>query len=302
MGRGTPGTAPRNALTVDVEDYFQVQAFEGVVPRSAWDDFESRVDRNTRVLLEVLAAHGVHATFFVLGWVAERFPALLRDLVAAGHEVASHGYDHRRVDALDPESFRTDLRRASAAIEGACGVRVEGFRAPSFSVSERSLWAFDVLFEEGYRFSSSVFPVRHDRYGIPSFPRRPVRVREAEGRVLWEFPMTTWRLFGTNLPAAGGGWMRFLPPGAMRRAIAAENRAGYPAIVYLHPWEVDPEQPRVGAGRVARWRHYLNLDRTRARLEGLLERFRFTTLSRALSDLEARGEVPRWADGAARPR
>jgi polysaccharide deacetylase family protein (PEP-CTERM system associated) len=281
--------APTNALTVDVEDWFQVHAFEDAIPRGAWDRCERRVEASTGRLLETLAGRGVRATFFVLGWVAERHPALVAAIADAGHEVASHGYDHRRVDRLDPESFRADLRRASDAIGAACGRTVRGFRAPSFSVSAESLWAFDVLFEEGYRFSSSVFPVRHDRYGIPSFPRRPVRVREGAGRALWEFPMTTWRLFGQNLPAAGGGWMRFLPPAAMRRAIASENRAGRPAVVYLHPWEVDPEQPRVAAAaRFARWRHYLNLDRTRARLEGLLDRFRFGTVSEALR-LEAPG-------------
>jgi polysaccharide deacetylase family protein (PEP-CTERM system associated) len=275
---------PTNALTVDVEDWFQVHAFEDAIPRAAWEGCERRVEASTGRLLDVLDARGVRATFFVLGWVAERHPRLVAAIAAAGHEVASHGHEHRRVDRMGPDAFRADLRRASDAIEAACGVRVRGFRAPSFSVSDDSLWAFDVLFEEGYRFDSSVFPVRHDRYGMPSFPRRPVRVREAGGRALWEFPMTTWRLFGRNLPVAGGGWMRFLPPAAMRRAIETENRAGRPAIVYLHPWEVDPAQPRVAAaGAFARFRHYLNLDRTLSRLEGLLDRFRFGTVSEALA-------------------
>jgi polysaccharide deacetylase family protein (PEP-CTERM system associated) len=288
----TPDLArgPLNALTVDVEDYFQVQAFEDVVDRGAWDGFERRVERNTDTLLEVLDARGVRATFFVLGWVAERHPPLLRRLVEGGHEVASHGYDHRRVDRLDPASFRADLARAEHAIGEACGVRVRGFRAPSFSVSKDSLWAFDVLFEEGYRFSSSVFPVRHDRYGIPDFPRHPVVVRGEGDRALWEFPMTTWRVLGRNLPVAGGGWMRLLPPAVMHRALASENAAGRPAVVYLHPWEVDPDQPRVEAGAFAKWRHYLNLDRTKERLERLLERFRFGTMSDSLAAI-SRAEV-----------
>ncbi len=286
-------SAPRdgvlNALTVDVEDYFQVSAFAGAVPRASWDGFASRVERNTREVLDVLAAGGVRGTFFALGWVADRFPSLLRDVHQRGHEVASHGYEHRLVDAMDPETFRADLRRASDAIERACGVRVRGFRAPSFSVSARALWAYDVLREEGYAYSSSVFPVRHDRYGIPSFPRHPVRLADGAGRTIWEFPMTTWRVLGVNLPVAGGGWMRLLPPAVMHRAIRAENRAGAPAIVYLHPWEVDPAQPRIAASRFARFRHYLNLSRTRRRLERLLSSFRFTTVSTVLDDLDRGG-------------
>jgi polysaccharide deacetylase family protein (PEP-CTERM system associated) len=296
----------RNALSIDVEDWFQVHAFEDAIPRERWEGCERRVVASTGRLLDVLAARGVSATFFVLGWVAERHPRLVSEIAGAGHEVASHGYEHRRVDRLGPDAFRADLRRAADAIGAACGVTVRGFRAPSFSVSEDSLWAFDVLFEEGYRFDSSVFPVRHDRYGMPSFPRRPVRVREGPGRALWEFPMTTWRLFGRNLPVAGGGWMRFLPPAAMRRAIETENRAGRPAIVYLHPWEVDPGQPRVGAAPWAsRVRHYLNLDRTLGRLEGLLDRFRFGTVSQALEEVgadPARGEPPTVAPAVPSPR
>jgi polysaccharide deacetylase family protein (PEP-CTERM system associated) len=283
----TPPGEVLNAFTVDVEDYFQVSAFADAVPRSRWDEHEVRVERNTRALLDLLLVHGVRGTFFVLGWVADRRPALLREIRDRGHEVASHGYEHRLVDSMTPEEFRADLARAAEAIERACGVRVRGFRAPSFSVSEKALWAFDVLREEGYAFSSSVFPVRHDRYGIPSFPRRPVRLADGAGRSILEFPMTTWRVLGRNLPAAGGGWLRFLPPAVTRKAIRAANAQGDPAIVYVHPWEVDPDQPRIAASRMSRFRHYLNLDRTAERVDDLLRRFRFGTVSEALERVGA---------------
>lgn len=279
-----PPANPVNALTVDVEDYYQVSAFEGVVSRAEWDRFESRVARNTDALLDLFRARGLKATFFVLGWVAERHPSLLRAIATEGHEIASHGFEHRLVTSFDPESFRGDLARAAAAIEAACGARVRGFRAPSFSVSEETLWAFDVLREEGYEFSSSVFPVRHDRYGIPSFPRFPVHVSDPAGNSIWEFPMTTWRVLGKNLPAAGGGWLRLFPAAVLAKAIRAANRAGHPAVLYVHPWEVDPAQPRINAAsRLSRFRHYLNLKRTSSRLCRLLDSFPFSTMSVSLS-------------------
>ena len=288
MSANGTDTRVLNAFTVDVEDYFQVSAFDGTVDRAGWDGFERRVDRNTGTLLDLLASRQVKATFFVLGWVAERCPDLLRALRDGGHEIASHGYEHRLVNGMHREAFRADLRRAADAIEAACGVRVRGFRAPSFSIGEDSLWAFDVLREEGYEFSSSVFPVKHDRYGIPSFSRTPIRLLGADGRSLWEFPMTTWRVLGRNLPVAGGGWLRFLPPSVMRRAFRKANAAGVPAVLYVHPWEVDPEQPRIAAPRMARFRHYLNLSRTRGRLERLLDDFRWGTLSAAFADYAGR--------------
>jgi len=273
-----------NALTVDVEDYFQVSAFEGVIDRAEWDAFSCRVQANTGALLDLFARYDVSATFFVLGWVAERFPSLVARIHAEGHEIASHGYEHRLVHEMTPDVFRADLRRAAAAIEAAAPVTIAGFRAPSFSISESTLWAYDVLRDEGYRFSSSVFPVRHDRYGIPSFSRTPVQMKDADGRGIWEFPMTTWRVLGRNVPAAGGGWLRVLPLGVMHRAIRTANANGVPAIVYTHPWEIDPEQPRVTeAPRMARLRHYINLTRTQGRLERLLRTYRFGTVSEALS-------------------
>lgn len=291
-----PGPVP-HALTVDVEDWFQVSAFEGVVPRSAWGTYEDRVERNTDGLLDLFAEHGVRATFFVLGWVAERHPDLVRRLAEAGHEIASHGYEHRRVSSLTPASFRADLRRAAACIEAASGVPVRGFRAPSFSITPRTLWAYDVLREEGYVFSSSVFPVRHDHYGIPTFPRHPLRLAGDDGRALWELPMSTWRVLGRNLPAAGGGWLRALPPAVTRRALEDAARRGVPGVVYVHPWELDPGQPRL---RAAPWRkrlrHRLNLSRTAARLRALLSRYAFATVSEALAAYAAREPGPRALD------
>jgi len=283
MSADRTGADVVNALTVDVEEYFQVSAFEGVIDRTTWDGIESRVERATGRLLDLFARHDVQGTFFVLGWIADRHPGLVREIRDRGHEIASHGWEHRLVTSFDPEAFRADLRRASDAIHAACGARVTGFRAPSFSFSAETPWAFEVLGSEGYGWSSSVFPVRHDRYGIPDFPRWPVRVAAGEGRTLVEFPMTTWRVLGRNLPVAGGGWLRALPPFVMHRAIRAANEAGWPAITYVHPWEVDPDQPDVpAASRKARFRHRLNLQKTLGRLDRLLDRFPFGTVTQAL--------------------
>lgn len=282
-----------HALTVDVEDWYQVSAFDDLVARDAWDAQEQRVHVGTERLLELLAAHETHATFFVLGWVAERHPALIEAIHAGGHEIASHGYEHRLVHTLDPETFRADLARAAAAIDTACGATVRGFRAPSFSFTRDTAWAWDVLREEGYTFSSSVFPVHHDRYGIPDFPRRPVRIAGANGDSIWEFPMTTWRVLGRNVPAAGGGWMRALPPFVMRRALKAAADAGTPGIVYLHPWELDPDQPRMAGARArTQLRHRIGLRRMHARLDRLLGAFRFGTVSDALQFVDAEPVMP----------
>ena len=291
--------APVNALSVDVEDWFQVSAWDAVIDRAAWDGLECRVARNMRVLLDLFDRRGVKATFFTLGWIADRHPEVVADAHAAGHEIASHGYSHRLVSSLDAETFRSDLARTRTSLEAAApGCRVTGFRAPSFSFTRGTPWAFDVLREEGYAFSSSVFPVRHDRYGIPDFPRHPVRLVDADGRALWEFPMTTWRVLGRNVPASGGGWLRFLPPAVVHHAIRRVNAEGAPAILYLHPWEVDPDQPRVRtAGAAARFRHYLNLDRTLGRLDGLLRAFPWAPVSDVLAALpeEAAAQAaPDW--------
>jgi polysaccharide deacetylase family protein (PEP-CTERM system associated) len=271
-----------NAMTIDVEDYFHVSAFADVVPQSQWLSYESRVCRSTARLLDILEQAGVHATFFVLGWVAEQFPELVKRIHGAGHELASHSYDHGLVYAKNPESFRADLRRAKRVIEDASGVAVSGYRAPSYSVVDQSLWALDVLIDEGYTFDSSIYPIRHDRYGIPTWPRHAHRV-ERGGGGLWELPGSTVRHLGTNFPMGGGGYFRLLPYGWTSQGIRRLNEVeGRPAIFYLHPWEVDPEQPRLRASALSRFRHYTNLDQTESRLRRLLREFRFGTISQVL--------------------
>lgn len=271
-----------NAMTVDVEDYFHVSVFDGIVPRTAWDTMESRVCRNTDRLLDLFDEHAIRGTFFVLGWVAERFPALVREIAARGHEMASHGYAHRLVYDQTPAAFRDDVRRAKGLIEDASGCRVGGYRAPSYSITPRSLWALDILIEEGHWYDASIFPVRHDRYGIPISPRQPYRV-ERESGTLVEAPGSTVRIGPLNLAIAGGGYFRILPYGWTRWGISRLNqRDQRAAIFYLHPWEIDPDQPRLHAGRLGRFRHYRNLHQTETRLRALLDEFRFAPLRQLL--------------------
>jgi polysaccharide deacetylase family protein (PEP-CTERM system associated) len=272
-----------NAMTVDVEDYFHVSAFAGVVSPDEWDGYESRVSRNTERLLDILERAGIHATFFVLGWVADRFPGLVRRIHADGHELASHSYDHGLVYEKTPESFREDLRRARQAIEHAAGVTVTGFRAPSYSVTRRSLWALDVLAAEGYTYDSSIYPIRHDRYGIPDWDRHIHRLDRTVGS-LWELPGSTVRRAGVNLPVGGGGYFRLLPYGWTRWGIHRLNHEERrPAIFYIHPWEIDPDQPGLRGSAVSRFRHYRNLDLTEGRLRRLLTEFRFGTIREVLN-------------------
>ena len=277
---------PVNALTVDVEDFFHVQAFADVIPRSTWDDLPRRVEQNTDRLLAQCARAGVAGTFFTLGWVAERHPALVRRIVAAGHELASHGYMHQRVDSQTPAEFRADVLRARLLLEDTGGVAVSGYRAPTFSVGPRTPWAFAILAETGHRYSSSVYPVRHDLYGAPDAPRLPYR---HAGTPVWEFPLTTLRAFGKNLPCSGGGYFRLLPYPLYRAALRRCNAAQHaPGIFYTHPWEIDPSQPRVpGAGRLSRFRHYNNLDKTFSRLERLLGDFAWNRMDRVYAHLLA---------------
>ena len=265
-----------NALSVDVEDWFHVGAFERTISRSSWDGLTHRVERNTDAVLALFAEAGVSATFFTLGWVAERYPALMRRVADAGHEVASHGYDHARVFTLSPEAFRADLRRSRALLEDASGQRVIGYRAPSFSIDQRTPWAHAILAEEGYRYSSSVAPIRHDHYGWPESPRfawRPV-----VGSDLLELPVTTAEFGRRRLAAGGGGFFRLLPYGFSRWAIRQVNgRQKRPAIIYFHPWEIDPDQPRVaGAPLRSRLRHYSNLSVMADKLRRLTRDFAWT--------------------------
>jgi len=273
-----------NALTVDVEDYFQVSAFASRVARDQWDSMPCRVERNVDRLLALFDAHGAKATFFTLGWIAERYPAVVRNIVAQGHELASHGQAHRRATDQSPADFDQDTNHANEVLQDLSGTRVSGYRAPSFSIGRENLWAFDAIEAAGYRYSSSVYPVQHDHYGMPDAPRFPYRVR----RNLLEIPITTAKKFGRNLPAGGGGYFRLLPYRLSRWAIGQVNSVDQrPAIFYCHPWEFDPEQPRVaGISLKTRFRHYLNLDRTESRLGNLLRDFRWDRVDRVF-DLEA---------------
>lgn len=261
----------RNALSVDVEDWFQVGAFEGVIDRDSWGSLQQRVEQNCDTVLNLFEESGVKGTFFTLGWVAKRYPAMLRRIAAAGHEIASHGWDHRRVFTMDAKAFRTDLRRAQVAIEDACGETPTGYRAPSFSIDKRTPWAHAVLAEEGYTYSSSIAPVRHDHYGWPEAPR--FAHRPLAGSELIELPVTTVELGGYRFAAGGGGFFRLLPyrlsSWAIRRVNRREER---PAIFYFHPWEVDPDQPRViRAPLKSRLRHYSKLSEMHGKMTRLLK-------------------------------
>jgi polysaccharide deacetylase family protein (PEP-CTERM system associated) len=271
-----------NAMTVDVEDYFQVQAFAGTISRSDWDRLPSRVERNTHRVLDVFAEHGTKATFFTLGWVAERHPALVRRIVADGHELASHGFAHYRADEQDPAAFRADVSRTKAILESTAGAPVRGYRAASFSIGAGNFWAFEVLEDEGYTYSSSVYPVRHDIYGMPEAPRFPFR--PLPGRAFREFPITTTVLGGRNWPCGGGGYFRLLPYALSNAAIRRVNRRdGRPCIFYFHPWEIDPDQPRQrDAPWKSRLRHYTNLGRMEEKLRRLLRGHAWDRMDRVL--------------------
>ncbi len=281
---GSARAAPlRNAMSVDVEDYYQVQAFEGVIPRPAWDTIQPRVEANVDRILERFSRAGVHATFFTLGWIAERHRGMIRRIVAAGHELASHGYDHVRADRLDAQAFQTDVGRTRRLLEDISGSAVRGYRAPTFSIGSRNAWAFAALEREGYRYSSSVYPIRHDLYGAPNAPRVPHRPGAGE---LWEMPLSTIRVAGHNLPCAGGGYFRLLPYSVYRLALLHLNRTGQPGIFYFHPWEVDPAQPRIaGCAPLSRFRHYVNLSEMPARLDRLLGDFAWDRLDRVFAHL-----------------
>ena len=272
--RGLPKTL--NVISVDVEDYFQVEAFTDIVEREQWASYPSRVENNTLRMLDLLDEGGVKGAFFVLGWVADRFPALVREIVRRGHEPACHSYWHRLIYNLDPREFRADTLRAKNCIEQAAGVRVEGYRAPSFSITARSLWAFDILAELGFTYDSSVFPIHHGTYGIPAAPRFPFRVDTPSGPLV-EFPITTFRLAGPNLPVGGGGYLRLLPFWYTRLGLRRAQAERIPVIVYVHPWEIDPEQPVLPGRWKSRLRHYRNLGKTAARLQRLLRLAEFST-------------------------
>ncbi|SFM70232.1 XrtA system polysaccharide deacetylase [Marinobacter pelagius] len=271
-----------NALTIDVEDYFQVAALAEAVNRDDWHSMEYRVEANTHRLLELLERHNTRATFFTLGWVAEKSPGLVRDIQKAGHEIASHGYSHQLIYNQTPEVFREETRRSKRILEDITGEPVTGYRAASYSITNQSRWALDILAEEGFLWDSSIFPVHHDRYGMPGTPRWPHRLTTDNGCELAEFPLSTLKFPGYTLPIAGGGYFRLFPYWFSRWGLGSINRQGRPFVFYLHPWEVDPGQPRLDVKWFSRFRHYNNLDVCEQRLEQLLEHFSFTAMGDVL--------------------
>lgn len=289
-----------NALTVDVEDYFQVNAFARVIGQHEWGNFKLRVVENTLKVLDLFDEFSVKATFFILGWVAERAPQLVAEIARRGHEVACHGYGHQLVYEIGPDRFREDIRRARGIIEGITGEAVHGYRAPSYSITGRSLWALDILVEEGFAYDSSIFPVVHDTYGIPDARRFPHDIVRPSGTIR-EFPLSTLPLtFGHKeyrLPIAGGGYLRLLPVKLIRWAIDRINHhEKQPAVLYFHPWEIDADQPKINAGARSTFRHYLNLDKTEVKLAHLLGKLRFGTMRQVLKDVNSNspeyGTVP----------
>jgi polysaccharide deacetylase family protein (PEP-CTERM system associated) len=285
-----------NALTIDVEDYYHVTGFESVIQRADWDGYESRVERNTLRLLDLLDTHYTRATFFVLGWVAERHPQLVRTIHACGHEVASHGYAHQRIYTQTPKQFREETHRSKQLLEDVISGPILGYRAASYSITQQSLWALEILREEGFVYDSSIFPIHHDRYGVPGSSRFCYLVNGRGDSGLLELPPSTVRVAGINIPIAGGGYFRIYPYAFTRWGIShINNREHQPAVVYLHPWEIDPEQPRVHADALARFRQYFNLDKTEPRLVRMLQDFRFETISAVLKSqglLKASAEDP----------
>lgn len=271
-----------NALTIDVEDYFQVAALAEAVRYDDWSSMEYRVEANTDRILGLFDQAGVKATFFTLGWVAERSPQLVKRIAQAGHEVASHGYSHQLIYNQTPDVFAEETRRSKGILEDILGTSVTGYRAASYSITNQSRWALDILAEQGFTWDSSIFPVRHDRYGMPGTPRWPHRLTTDKGYELAEFPLSTLKLPGYTLPIAGGGYFRLFPYWFSRYGLGSINRQGRPFVFYLHPWEVDPDQPRLDVKWLSRFRHYNNLDVCEERLAQLLSDFRFTTMSQVL--------------------
>jgi len=282
--RPAPGEKIRNAMTCDVEDYFQVSAFAPYIDRASWPTRECRVEANMECILALYERHGVRATFFTLGWIAERYPAMVRRIVEAGHELASHGYSHLRASDQNRAEFDNDIRSSKALLEDIGGQAVVGYRAPSFSIGHANLWALDALHEAGYKYSSSIYPIAHDHYGMPDAPRFAFYPNGPDG--LLEVPITTVKMAGRNLPAGGGGYFRLLPYALSRWMMAKVNREDRePALFYFHPWEVDPGQPRpAGLGAKARFRHYINIDRMERRLECLARDFEWDRMDRIFLD------------------
>lgn len=271
-----------NAVTFDVEDYFQVSNFDSFVKRDDWEKYESRVVNNTRKILDILFENNTKATFFVLGWVAEKFPEIVKEIDLQGHEVASHGYSHRLVYQLSRDEFREDLFKSLKILEGITGKRVIGYRAASCSITKDSLWALDILKEAGIKYDASIFPIYHDRYGIPKAERF---AHKWNNNGLVEFPFSTIRICGQNIPVAGGGYFRLYPYRLTKSAIKKINSEGNPAMVFIHPWEIDSQQPRIKTGFLAGFRHYVNLKENEAKLKKILKDFKFAKVADILESL-----------------
>jgi polysaccharide deacetylase family protein (PEP-CTERM system associated) len=276
-----------NALTVDVEEYFHVMAFEKAIDPADWDNLPSRVQHSIQRILELFGKLGVRGTFFMLGWVAERHPSLLKQIVLQGHEVASHGYGHRLVSRLGPDEFRADIRKSKKIIEDITGEKIQGYRAPSYSITRDSLWAFDILLEEGFSYDSSLFPIRHDLGGMPGAMRFPHWLEWEGGRIV-EFPFSTVKVGSMVLPVAGGGYLRLVPAWVTALGIDRINRYDrQPAALYFHPWEIDPDQPRVRCSLLSRFRHYQNLRSTFPKIETILGKFQFAPMKDILDGMRA---------------
>jgi len=284
-------TQPDGAFTVDVEDYFHVSAFSGVIRPEDWDHYECRVESSTRQILEIAARHSTRGTFFVLGWVAERYPGLVREIANAGHEIGCHSHWHQLVYELGPDRFRSDLVKARDTLQCITGQPVRLYRAPSFSITKQSLWALEILVEEGFEVDSSIYPIRHDRYGIPDAPRVPHEIHTPAGRIL-EFPGMTCRIGPVPIPAGGGGYLRLFPWMLTHHLLTQIRRSGQPLNVYLHPWEVDVDQPRISAPLKSRLRHYQNLRTTTPKLAQLLSAFRLSTMSEVLMHIAEKSDRP----------
>ena len=289
----------RNALTIDVEDYFQVSGFERDISRESWDQYPSRVVQNTRRILSLLGNRDIKATFFVLGWVADRFPELVYEIDEAGHEVGSHSYWHRLVYNLSPEEFREDLRRSREILQSITGKPVTSYRAPSFSITAESLWALDILADEGFKVDASVFPIHHHRCGIPDAPTHPY-VHESDTARLWEFPASIARIGKANVPISGGGYFRLLPYSVTSRLLRRINsRLTQPFVFYIHPWEVDPQQPRLKVStRAMRFCHYVNLSTAEEKLKRLLSDFSFDRIGNILNGCVTAGDCPNFSESA----
>lgn len=275
---------PQHCLSFDIEEHFQVSAFESPLRRRHWESFESRVENNTKTILNLLAEKNVKATFFVLGWVAERHPNLIRSIAALGHEIASHGYSHELITAQTPTQFRNDIRKTKAILEDLIGKKVLGYRAPSFSITRDSTWALPILVEEGHMYDSSIFPVLHDRYGLPG-AQPVVHALSTGSGDIWEIPPSTVKLGGSRFPIAGGGYFRLIPFPVFLYCLKKVVREGLPLVTYLHPWELDPEQPKMKGPILSKVRHYLNLHKTKIRLEKLLDHFPFGPINAVIEPI-----------------